>query len=114
MSFLCLHILLFSAQFTYIVGRVALLLAQTTINIRIDEALKKQVEYLFSEFGMNMTTAFTVFAKAVVRERKIPFEIYAEADGFYNEYYQERIKKSIASIDAGEGVARELVEMTDE
>jgi len=45
-------------------------MAQTSINIRMDEELKKQAEYLFSEFGMNMTTAFTIFAKAVVRERE--------------------------------------------
>jgi len=41
----------------------------------MDETLKKQFEYLCSDFGMNMTTVFTIFAKAVVRERKIPFEI---------------------------------------
>ena len=38
-------------------------MAQIDINIRMDEDLIKQAEYLFSEFGMNMTTAFTVFAK---------------------------------------------------
>jgi DNA-damage-inducible protein J len=41
----------------------------------MDEGLKKQAEQLFDEFGMNMTTAFTVFAKTVVREKRIPFEI---------------------------------------
>jgi len=41
----------------------------------MDENLKKQFEGLCSDFGMNVTTAFTIFAKAVVRERKIPFEI---------------------------------------
>ncbi|HHY06400.1 MAG TPA: type II toxin-antitoxin system RelB/DinJ family antitoxin [Clostridia bacterium] len=89
-------------------------MAQTTINIRIDEDLKKQAECLFSEFGMNMTTAFTIFAKAVVRERKIPFEIYADSDDFFNEYNQKRIKKSIESIKAGKGVAHDLIEVDDE
>jgi len=89
-------------------------MAQTSINIRIDEDLKKQVEYLFAEFGMNMTTAFTVFAKAVVREKKIPFEISAVTDDFYNEYNQDRIKKAIADIKAGKGVAHELIEVSDE
>lgn len=41
-------------------------MSQTTISIRIDEELKKQAEELFAEFGMNTTTAFTIFAKAVV------------------------------------------------
>ena len=45
------------------------------VNIRMDETLKKQFEDFCSEIGMNMTTAFTVFAKKVVQENRIPFEI---------------------------------------
>ena len=90
------------------------IMAQTSINIRMDEELKKQVEYLFSEFGMNMTTAFTIFAKAVVREKRIPFEISAATDDFYNEYNQDRIKKAMADIKAGKGVAHELIQVSDE
>ena len=89
-------------------------MAQTVINIRMDEELKKQVEYLLNEFGMNMTTAVTVFAKAVVREKRIPFEISASTDDFYNEYNQKRIKKAIADIKAGKGTSHELIEVGDE
>ena len=89
-------------------------MAQTVINIRMDEELKKQAEYLFNEFGMNMTTAFTIFAKAVVREKRIPFEISASTDDFYNEYNQNRIKKAIADIKAGKSTAHELIEVSDE
>lgn len=52
-------------------------MAQATITIRIDENLKKQAEKLFDEMGMNMTTAYTIFTKAVVMQGKIPFEITA-------------------------------------
>lgn len=50
-------------------------MAQATFSVRMDENLKKQFDALCSDFGMNATTAFNVFARAVVRERKIPFEI---------------------------------------
>lgn len=50
-------------------------MAQTNVTFRMDEDLKKQAEQLFNEFGMNMTTAFIIFTKAVVRQGKIPFEI---------------------------------------
>ena len=50
-------------------------MAQATFSIRMDETLKKQFDSLCSDFGMNATTAFNIFAKAVVRERRIPFEI---------------------------------------
>lgn len=52
-------------------------MAQATFSVRMDDALKEQFEALCSEFGMNMTTAINAFARAVVRERKIPFEITA-------------------------------------
>ena len=48
-------------------------MATTNITIRMDEELKKQAKELFSDLGLNMTTAFTVFAKQAVREQKIPF-----------------------------------------
>ena len=40
-------------------------------------SLKNQFDNLCKEFGMNASTAFNIFARAVVRERKIPFEICA-------------------------------------
>lgn len=55
-------------------------MAQSTFSVRMDENLKKEFDSLCNEFGMNATTAFNVFARAVVRERKIPFEIQA-SDG---------------------------------
>ena len=50
-------------------------MAQATFSVRMDETLKKQFDQLCSDFGMNASTAINVFARAVVRERKIPFEI---------------------------------------
>ena len=52
-------------------------MAQSTFSVRMDATLKRQFDALCEEFGMNATTAFNVFARAVVRERKIPFEIQA-------------------------------------
>lgn len=50
-------------------------MAQATFSVRMDEDLKKDFDVLCSDFGMNTTTAFNIFARAVVRERRIPFEI---------------------------------------
>ncbi len=50
-------------------------MAQTNVNIRMDENLKKDFDELCSDLGLTMTSAFTVFAKAAVRQQKIPFEI---------------------------------------
>ncbi len=50
----------------------------TNVNIRMDKELKKQFETFCNDVGMSMTTAFTIFAKKVVREQRIPFEVSAE------------------------------------
>jgi DNA-damage-inducible protein J len=47
----------------------------TNVCIRIDTELKAQAEALFSELGMNLTTAFNIFLRQAVRESRIPFEI---------------------------------------
>lgn len=48
---------------------------QTNINIRMDDNLKMQFDRLCNELGLNMTTAFNIFARTMVRQQKIPFEI---------------------------------------
>ena len=50
-------------------------MSQATFSVRMDESLKRQFDALCSDFGMTASTAINVFARAVVRERKIPFEI---------------------------------------
>ena len=89
-------------------------MAQININIRMDENLKKQFEAFCSEIGMNMTTAFCVFAKTAVRQNRIPFEISAESDPFYSEVNQARLRKAIADLNAGKGKVHELIEVADE
>lgn len=46
-----------------------------TINIRVSEKLKKDSEKVIEELGMNMTTAITVFLRAVVRNNGFPFSL---------------------------------------
>lgn len=53
------------------------------VNFRMDSDLKKNMEALCDELGMSMTTAFTIFAKKMTREHRIPFEV--SADPFYSE-----------------------------
>ena len=73
-------------------------MAQLTFSVRMDEDLKKQFDSLCSEFGMNVSTAINVFAKAVVRERRIPFEIssglpYIPMDSKTKELFRKTIEE---------------------
>lgn len=85
-------------------------MAQTMINFRIDENLKKEMEKICKEMGMSMTTAFTIFATKVARERRIPFEITAEP--FYSESNMKYLEKVITDIESGKAklLERDLLE----
>lgn len=82
-------------------------MATTSVTIRMDEALKRQAESLFDEMGMNMTTAFTLFTKAAVREGRIPFEI--KVDPFYSERNMERLGRAIRDMEARRNCAEHEV-----
>ena len=86
-------------------------MAQTMVNFRMDEDLKRSMEKACSDMGLSMTTAFTIFAKKVSREKRIPFEI--SADPFYSESNMKRLEKIIADIDAGHAklVEHDLIEV---
>ena len=58
-------------------------MAQATFSIRMDTALKQQFDRLCFDFGMNATTAINIFARAVVREKRIPFEISSKSTPTY-------------------------------
>lgn len=74
-------------------------MAQAMINFRMDEELKKSMEQICQDMGMSMTTAFTIFAKKVTRERRIPFEV--SADPFYSESNIRHLEKVVSDIETG-------------
>jgi DNA-damage-inducible protein J len=85
--------------------------AQKMINFRMDEDLKKSMEMACSDMGLSMTTAFTIFAKKVSREKRIPFEV--SADPFYSESNMKYLGQIISDIDAGRAklVEHDLIEV---
>jgi DNA-damage-inducible protein J len=77
------------------------------VTIRLDREVKEQAEKMFNDFGMNLSTAFNIFARQALRQGKIPFEIY---DPFYSEKNQARLARSIADAEAGILTVHELIE----
>lgn len=78
-------------------------MAQTVnVNFKLDSDVKKSMEQACSDLGLSMTAAFTIFAKKVGREKRIPFEV--SVDPFYSDTNM-RYLESIAR-DIKEGKAR--------
>lgn len=77
------------------------------VTIRLDKDVKENAERMFNDFGMNLSTAFNIFARQALRQGRIPFEIY---DPFYSEKNQARLAQSIADAEAGKVIVHDLIE----
>lgn len=84
-------------------------MSQTTLNVRMDEDVKRRFDLFCSDVGMNASVAVNLFVKTVIREQRIPFEI--SADPFWSEENQAVLRRSIAELDAGHGKRHELIEV---
>ena len=84
-------------------------MSQVLVNIRMDEELKASMERICHSLGMNMTTAFTIFARKMSREKRIPFEV--SVDPFYSESNMNAIDKADDQIKRGQVVLKTLEEL---
>lgn len=80
-------------------------MAQTMVNFRIDEDVKRKMESACKDMGLTISTAFNIFAVKVGNERKIPFEV--SADPFYSESNMKVLKERAANIESGKSIPKE-------
>lgn len=81
-------------------------MAQTTVSIRMDDTLKKNFDHVCNDLGLSMTTAITMLAKKMTREKRIPFEV--SMDPFYSDENMTRLKKSITQMETTGGTVHEV------
>ncbi|ESL02341.1 addiction module antitoxin, RelB/DinJ family [Catonella morbi ATCC 51271] len=76
------------------------------INFRVDDTVKAKAERACAAMGLTMSTAINIFLTKLANEQRIPFEV--AVDPFYSEENMERLKKSIADLNAGKGKVHEV------
>lgn len=81
-------------------------MAQTTVSVRMDDALKRDFDEVCNELGLSMTTAITMLAKKMTREKRLPFEV--SVDPFYSDENMARLRKSIAQMESTDGTIHEV------
>ncbi len=75
-------------------------MGQTNVNIRMDEATKIAFDKFCQEIGLSVSAAFNIFAKTVVREQRIPFELTTEVP---NEVTRRAIENTRNGIGLSKG-----------
>lgn len=85
-------------------------MSQTTLSVRMDKEIKERFDAFCADVGMSATVAVNMFARAVLREKRMPFEIVGSDDPFYSIKNQIRLQSAMAQIEAGKGTAHDLIE----
>ena len=88
-------------------------MAQTTFSVRMDSEVKKQLDDFCAKVGMNTTVAFNMFARAVLREKRLPFDVTTESDPFYSESNLNHLRRGIAALNSGKGVEHDIIEVSE-
>ena len=70
-------------------------MATTNLNIRTDKDIKEQADQIFSELGLNMTTAINIFLRTTIRENGIPFSLKLDTPNV----------ETVAAIEEGRRIA---------
>ena len=87
-------------------------MGQTAFTVRMDTDVKKKFDELCNDFGMSANTAFNVFARAVIKQERIPFEVESEKQAKLQRA-MEAIERMRASA-AANGIADMSMEEIDE
>lgn len=85
-------------------------MAQTTLSVRMDADVKNELDALCADVGMTASTAVNLFAKAFIRERRLPFDVVA-SDALYSDGSLKRLKRSIRQLDEGKVVTKTMEEL---
>jgi DNA-damage-inducible protein J len=88
-------------------------MSQTTLNVRIDEDVKKALEEFCHDVGMNVSVAVNMFAKAVIREQRLPFDVTTQSPKF-NDITLAALAESEEIINSGRRRFKDSAEMLKE
>ena len=83
----------------------------TTVSLRFDDEMKRQLDEMCDEMGMNLTTFFMIYAKKALRDRRIPFEVAAPLDRFYSDSNMEQLRKADQQVRNGQVVVKTMEEL---
>ena len=77
--------------------------------LTVDSDIKSQAEIICREMGLTLSSAYTLFLRAIVNTRSLPFRIKA-SDTFYSDKNQAVLMESIRELEEGLGQEHELID----
>ncbi|MCD8255113.1 MAG: type II toxin-antitoxin system RelB/DinJ family antitoxin [Oscillospiraceae bacterium] len=84
-------------------------MAQSIVSVRMDDQLKQDFDAVCGELGLTMSTAVTLLAKKMTREKRLPFEV--SLDPFYSAANIKALNESMEQMRQGKTVVKTLDEL---
>lgn len=81
-------------------------MSATTMNIRVDSEVKDSAKKIFSELGLDLTTAVNIFLRQSIRENGIPFDLRLDIPN-------QETKKAIKEAEQGLGMSKSFKSAND-
>ena len=72
-------------------------MSETRLSVRVDNAIKKQAEAVFTALGMNMSTGINIYLAQVARSRSIPFALELSGDSIEHRM-REAVNAKVSAI----------------
>ncbi len=82
---------------------------QANLSIRVNREDKEAFENFCNNTGMNVSVAVNMFIKAVLKDKKLPFEV--ADDPIYSKESIERLNQSIANLNSGNKITKTIEEL---
>jgi DNA-damage-inducible protein J len=76
----------------------------------MDSEIKEQLDHFCDTVGMNTNTAINMFARVVVRDKKLPFDVALKDEPLSGEAWLAEMRRRIREIEAGKTTMHELIE----
>jgi DNA-damage-inducible protein J len=86
-------------------------MSQATLSVRMDENIKRRFDAFCADAGMNASVAVNMFVRAVIREKKIPFDVVGNDDPFYGEKNLAWLDESFSQMEDGRVVVKTMEEL---
>lgn len=88
-------------------------MAQANLTIRLNDNDKTVFAEICEQIGLSVSAAMNVFVKAVIKERKIPFELSAKSDPFYSESNLNALRIADEQIKNGQTITKTFEELEE-
>lgn len=80
-------------------------MSKMSISIRLDSEVKEQAQQVFSNLGMDMTTAINIFLRQAIQYQGLPFDVRLDAN--------RKLLQALTDLDQNRNMSQSFESVSD-